>query len=344
MIYWGEYMTSLFDTITIKDITLKNRIVMPPMCMYSAIDGKATDFHVVHYATRATGQMGLIIVESTGVMANGRISENDLGLYGDDQLKPMSWITKRIHQNHAVACIQLNHAGRKSKANLELLAPSAIAFGDYDVPKQMTVDEINDVIEAFKLSAQRALEADFDMIEIHAAHGYLIHEFMSPLSNQRTDHYGGTLENRSRLLREVVDAVRKVFPVEKPLSLRISAEDYIKVGLHPQDWVDAIKMVPHGYIDIVHVSSGGIVPVDIDDYPGYQLAYAKKIKRDTRLVTIAGGLIEDPFMASGVLQENEADLIYFGRLSLKDPYFPLRFAKQMRVDIDWPLQYIRAKK
>ncbi|CCV65943.1 NADPH dehydrogenase [Paracholeplasma brassicae] len=337
-------MISLFDPITIKDQTIKNRIVMPPMCMYSAEGGYATDFHVIHYASRAIGGVGLIIVEATAVLPNGRITNQDLGLYEDEHVKSLKWITKQIRQYDSVSCIQLNHAGRKSKADGKLMAPSAIAFGTNDVPVAMSIDDIKEVINAFRSAAHRALEAGFDMIEIHAAHGYLLHEFMSPLANKRTDHYGGILENRSRLLREVVEAVRDVFPMDKPVSLRISAEDYVKEGLHPTDWVEAIKLIPHGYVDLIHVSSGGIVLVDIDAYPGYQLSFAKKIKRETRIPTIAGGLIEDPFMASGVLQENEADLIYFGRLSLREPYFPLRFAKQLRIDLPWPKQYERSKK
>ena len=337
-------MTSLFDPIVIKDQTIRNRIVIPPMCMYSAIDGFANDFHVIHYATRAIGGSGLVIVEATGVLPNGRITNDDLGLYQDEHVKSLKWITKQIKQYGSVSCIQLNHAGRKSKTDFVKYAPSAIAFGNYEEPKQMNLDEINEVINAFRSAAFRALEADFDMIEIHAAHGYLLHEFVSPISNKRTDSYGGSLENRARLLIEVIKAVREVFPIEKPVSLRISAEDYVRDGLHPADWVEVIKLIPHGMIDLIHVSSGGLVLTEIDAYPGYQLSFAKKIKRETRLITIAGGLIEDPFMATGVLQENEADMIYFGRLSLKEPYFPLRFAKQLRIDIDWPKQYIRAKK
>ncbi|MDY0347178.1 MAG: NADPH dehydrogenase NamA [Acholeplasma sp.] len=338
-------MTHLFTPLKIKDITLKNRIVMPSMCMYSAADnGMPNDFHVVHYATRAIGQMGLIMVEATGIEPDGRITNADLGIWDDEHVKGFKWITKQIHANGAVAGIQLAHAGRKSKAAVTKKAPSAIAFGEYDMPHALTVDEISDIIEKYKQAARRALEANFDIIEIHAAHGYLIHEFISPLSNERSDQYGGSTINRARLLHQVLEAVRSEWPLEKPLSLRISAEDYVKEGIHPQEWADIIKGIPHGYVDIVHVSSGGLVPVKIDDYPGYQLMFAKKIKKETNLVVIAGGLIEDPVMANGVLEALEADLIFFGRLSLRDPYFPLRFASRMRYDLEWPEPYIRGKK
>lgn len=338
-------MTHLFTPLKIKDVTIKNRIVMPPMCMYSAMDnGMATDFHVVHYATRAIGQLGLIIVESTGIEPDGRITNADLGIWDDEHVKGLKWITKQIHANGAVAAIQINHAGRKSKAAMDKKAPSAIAFGEYEVPHAMTIDEINMLLENYKQAARRANEANFDILEVHAAHGYLIHEFISPLSNKRTDQYGGSTMNRARFLHQVLEAVRSEWPIEKPLSLRISAEDYIKEGIHPQEWADIIKDVPHGYIDIVHVSSGGLVPYNIDDYPGYQLMFAKKIKKETNLLVIAGGLIEDPVMANGVLEAMEADMIYFGRLALRDPYFPLRFASRMRYPLEWPEPYIRAKK
>lgn len=338
-------MINLFTPLTIKDLKLKNRIVMPPMCMYSSDDtGMATDFHVVHYATRAIGQIGLIFVESTGIEPDGRITSNDLGIWEEDHVKGLRWITKQIHAHNAYAGIQINHAGRKSKAALVKKAPSAIAFWEYEEPKALTVDEIKDIIESYKNAARRANEANFDVLEIHAAHGYLIHEFISPLSNTRTDAYGGSMHNRSRFLQEVIDAVRSEWPQDKPISLRISAEDYVKEGIHPQEWADIIKTLPRGSIDIVHVSSGGLVPFKIDDYPGYQLSFAKKIKKETGLIVIAGGLIEDPIMANGVLESNEADLIYFGRLSLRDPYFPLRFASRLRETIEWPEQYIRAKK
>lgn len=338
-------MTHLFTPLTIKNMELKNRIVMPPMCMYSATEaGMATDFHVIHYASRAVGQIGLITIEATAIEPDGRITVNDLGIWDEEHVKGLKWITKQIHANDAKASLQIAHAGRKSKATDTPKAPSAIAFEGYPTPSAMTVDDIKDIIEKYRNAARRAREANFDCIEIHAAHGYLIHEFVSPISNTRTDQYGGTQVNRNRLLYEVIEAVRSEWPMEYPLSLRISAEDYVKEGLHPQLWAEIINGMPHGYVDIIHVSSGGLVKVPIDDYPGYQLMFAKKIRKETKLTVIAGGLIEDPVMANGVLESDEADLIFFGRLALKDPYFPLRFAQRMRYDLTWPNQYIRAKK
>ena len=338
-------MTHLFTPVTIKNMDLKNRIVMPPMCMYSATDqGMATDFHVIHYASRAIGQIGFIIIEATAIEPEGRITLNDLGIWDEEHVKGFKWITKQIHANDAKACLQIAHAGRKSRAADIPKAPSAIAFEGYTEPAALTVDDIKSLIDKYKNAARRAREANFDCIEIHAAHGYLIHEFTSPLSNTRTDQYGGTQVNRNRFLYEVIEAVRSEWPLEYPLSLRISAEDYVKEGLHPQTWAEIINGLPHGYVDIVHVSSGGIVKVPIDDYPGYQLMFAKKIRKETKLVVIAGGLIEDPVMANGVLESDEADMIFFGRLALKDPYFPLRFAQRMRFDLPWPVQYERSKK
>lgn len=338
-------MTHLFTPVTIKNMQLKNRIVMPPMCMYSATEqGMATDFHVIHYASRAIGQVGFIIIEATAIEPDGRITTNDLGVWDDEHVKGLKWITKQIHANDAKACLQIAHAGRKSRAAATPKAPSAIAFEGYSTPNALTVDEIKTLIELYKQAARRAIEANFDCIEIHAAHGYLIHEFTSPLTNTRTDQYGGTQNNRNRFLYEVIEAVRSEWPMDLPLSLRISAEDYVKEGLHPQQWAEIINGLPHGYVDIVHVSSGGLVKVPIDDYPGYQLMFAKKIRKETHVMVIAGGLIEDPVMANGVLESDEADLIFFGRLALKDPYFPLRFAQRMRYDLVWPEQYIRAKK
>lgn len=338
-------MTDLFTPISIKNMTLKNRIVMPPMCMYSATEqGMATDFHVIHYASRAIGQIGFIIVEATAIEPDGRITKNDLGVWDDEHIKGLKWITKQIHANGAVACLQIAHAGRKSRAAEVPKAPSSIGFEGYPDPKALTVDDIKDLIEKYKQAARRAREANFDCIEIHAAHGYLIHEFVSPLTNTRTDQYGGTQVNRNRFLYEVVEAVRSEWPLEYPLALRISAEDYVKEGLHPQNWAEIINGLPHGYVDVIHVSSGGLVKVPIDDYPGYQLMFAKKIRKETKLVVIAGGLIEDPVMANGVLGSDEADLIFFGRLSLREPYFPLRFAQRMRYDLTWPVQYERGKK
>lgn len=333
----------LFESLKIKDMELKNRIVMPPMCMYSAKDGMANDFHIIHYATRAMGQVGLIIVESTAVMENGQITNKDLGLWQDEQIKPLSWIVNRVKAFDAKIGIQLGHAGRRAQDTMDRVSASALAFGNFEAPRALTIEEIKDVINAFKESARRALMANFDFIEIHAAHGYLINSFLSPLSNHRTDRYGGSQENRSRLLYEIIDAVREVWPLEKPLGVRISYYDYDKDGLHAEDFVEILNGIKPGLVDVINVSTGGILQVKVDDYPGYQLPGAKKLKHQTNYHILAGGLITDASLANDVLSFGDADMIYFGRLALRDPYFPLRFAKQLKADIPWIKQYERAK-
>lgn len=334
----------LFKEIKIKDMVLKNRIVMPPMCMYSAVDGFANDFHVIHYATRAAGQIGLIIVEATTVLPNGGITKDDLGIWSDDHIKPLSWVVNRVHYYGSKIGIQLSHAGRKARDTSPKKAPSPIAYGDYETPEQMTLDDIKEIIEAFKQGARRAYEAGFDYLEIHAAHGYLINEFLSPLSNQRKDSYGGSKEARSKLLYEIIIGVRTVWPIEKPLGIRISASEYHKDGLKPADLVGILNNITPGVVDIINVSSGGVVNTKPDSYPGYQLGFAKKIKTETPFFVLGGGLISDGRMADDALMEHEADLIYFGRLALRDPYFPLKFATRLGVEIEWPKQYVRAKK
>ena len=333
----------LFDTLKIKDMVLKNRIVMPPMCMYSALDGMANDFHVIHYATRAMGQMGLIILESTAVMDNGQITNKDLGLWKDEQIKPLSWIVNRVKAFDAKVGIQLGHAGRRAQDTNNRVSASELAFGNFETPKALTIDEIKAVIQSFKAAAKRAYIAGFDFIEIHAAHGYLISSFLSPLSNTRTDMYGGSQQNRARLLYEIIDAVREEWPLEKPLGIRISYHDYHKDGLQAENFVEILNGIKPGLVDVINVSTGGILQVKVDDYPGYQLPGAKKLKHNTEFTILAGGLIYDATLANDIIQDQDADLIYFGRLSLRDPYFPLRFAKQLQADIKWPVQYERAK-
>lgn len=333
----------LFKEIKIKDMKLKNRIVMPPMCMYSAVDGFANDFHVIHYATRAVGQIGLITVEATAVLPNGGITKDDLGIWSDDHIKSLSWIVNRVHHFGSKIGIQLSHAGRKARDANPKIAPSSIPYGDLPSPIEMSIAQIKEVVEAFKAGARRANQAGFDYLEIHAAHGYLINEFLSPLSNKRSDSYGGSLEGRIRLLNEIIIAIRNEWPIEKPLGIRISASEYHQDGLKPKDLVEILNQITPGVVDIINVSSGGIIDLKPDSYPGYQLGFAKKIKAETPFFVMGGGLINDARMASDALEDNEADLIYFGRLALRDPYFPLKFAQRLGVEIDWPRQYVRAK-
>lgn len=333
----------LFDSLEIKDLKLKNRIVLAPMCMYSAEGGYVGDFHVIHYATRAMGQIGLIIVEATAVMENGQITKNDLGIWDDSHVKGLSWIVKRVKYFDSKAGIQLAHAGRKAKDTNQMIAPSSIAFGNYQTPKEMTVLEIKEVIKAYGLAAKRAKEAGFDYLEVHAAHGYLINEFLSPLANKRTDQYGGSRENRMKFLIEVLDEVRKEWPLEKPLAIRVSATEYDKDGINGDEIVKIINSIPQGLIDIINVSTGGVVPTKPASYPGYQMPYAKKIKNNTNYVVIGGGLIKDGVFADEIIKAGESDLLYFGRLALREPYFPLRFATQLKYEIPYLKQYERAK-
>ncbi len=340
-------MAKIFESIRIKDIEFKNRIVMPPMCMYSSDDsGYANDWHFIHYATRAIGGTGLIIVEATGVERRGRISDRDLGIWDDSHIVGLAKIVTLCKKYGARVGIQLGHAGRKCEVESEeIIAPSPIAYSSrYKVPRKMTKEDIDDVINAFKEGARRADEAGFDLIEIHAAHGYLINEFLSPLSNKRADEYGGSLENRARFLKEILREVRKVWPENKPICVRVSAEDYVEEGNHPEDLANILNLVKDEGVDLVNVSSGAVVPAMIKAFPGYQVKFAEVIKRETNLPVIAGGLISEAEMAEEIVANNRADMVFLGRELLRNPYWPLEAAKKLNHEIDWPLQYERSKK
>jgi NADPH2 dehydrogenase len=314
--------------------------------MYSADhDGQVNDWHLVHYSTRAIGGVGLIILEATAVEPRGRISSKDLGIWSDEQVAGLKQLVDLIHANGSQVILQLAHAGRKSKVEGEpILAPSAIAFSDeYKTPAAMTQEQIDEVIEAFQHGARRALEVGFDGIEIHAAHGYLINQFLSPLTNQRTDSYGGNLENRTKFLRQVLAAVGEVWDENKPISLRVSAEEYHSEGNHPNDIVKIINRVKKGGIDLIHVSSGGVVNATIPLYPGYQLTFAETIKTHTGLPVIAGGLITKSKMAEEIIRNGRADFVFVGRELLRNPYWPLHASQKLGIDIPWPEQYERSK-
>ncbi len=339
-------MNHLFSEFQLKNLSLKNRIVMPPMCMYCAPeDGRATRWHVIHYATRAIGGAGLIIVEATGISPEGRLTSNDLGIWEDVQIKGLSEIVEAVHECGAKIGIQLNHGGRKCKARgVEIEAPSPFPYEEGDaVPKEMSKADIAETVSEFRNAAARAEKAGFDLIQIHAAHGYLLNEFLSPLTNQRTDEYGGSHENRVRLLGEVLDAVSSVWPEEKPIEVRITAEDYQDGGNHPEDLGRMLNLVKGKGLDSVNVSTGGLVPVVPETYPGYQVPSAGIIKGITDLSVAAGGMLSDPQEINQLIEHGKADMIYLGRELLRNPYWPLQAAKKLDCDIEWPKQYERAK-
>jgi NADPH2 dehydrogenase len=335
----------LFEAVKIKDMCVKNRIVMPPMCNYmSDKTGLANDWHLVHYASRAVGGAGLIIQEATGVEDAGRISSKDLGLWNDEQGERLKRIVDIVHKNGALIGIQLNHAGRKSEVEyLEPVAPSAIPFSSkYRQPRELSQAEINAVIEKFATAARRAVTAGYDVIEIHAAHGYLINQFLSPLSNSRRDNYGGSPENRVRLLGQVVTAIRAEIPPDMPIIVRVSAHDYEEGGNTPEDIAAMINMVKDRGIDIVHVSSGAVTPTAPRAFPGYQIPFALTIKAKTSLPVIGGGLVTQPIEALQIVKAG-VDFVFIGRELLRSPYWPLHAAFVLNQDVEWPQPYLRGK-
>ena len=351
----------LFSPLKIRDITFKNRIVVSPMCQYSCEDGFANDWHLVHLGSRAVGGAALVIVEATGVMADGRISPGDMGLWKDEQIEPLARIVRFLKSQGAVAGIQLAHAGRKASTDVPwrggkaltpeqggwrpIHAPSAIAFSEESiVPEALDESGIRRVVQAFGDSARRALEAGFEVIELHGAHGYLLNSFLSPLSNQRTDQYGGSFENRTRLAREIVEAVRKVWPERLPLFLRISSSDWADGGWTVKDSVALAKMLKPLGVDLVDCSSGGLVPDSkIPVGAGYQVPFSTEIRRDADVLTGAVGMITDPMQADQIIRNGEADVVVMAREFLRDPYWALHAAAKVHQEIDWPDQYARAK-
>jgi len=335
-----------FQQFEIKNLSLKNRVVMPPMCTYSSDDsGYIEDFHYAHYIARALGGVGLIIQEATSVEKRGRISGNDLGLWEDSQIEKSKELVKNVKKYGSKMAIQLAHAGRKCGVKTEdIISCSAIDFGDdYKIAREMTKKDIDEVIKAFKLSTRRALEADYDAIEIHAAHGYLIHQFLSPISNHRTDEYGGCLTNRVRFLKQILLSVREVWPENRPIILRVSASDYVSDGINIYMMKDIINEIKE-LIDIVHVSSGGLVLAPINIFPGYQVKFAEYLKNETGLPTIAVGLITNIDQVEEILGNERADLVALGRELLRNPNWILNNAISHNVKIEYPSQYIRAYK
>jgi 2,4-dienoyl-CoA reductase-like NADH-dependent reductase (Old Yellow Enzyme family) len=353
-------MTLLFSPIKIKNIELKNRIVVSPMCEYSSKDGFANNWHLVHLGSRAVGGAGLIITEATAVSPEGRISVADLGLWKDEHQEKLKEIVDFIHANGAVSGIQLAHAGRKGsfevpwespkQADLEndgwhTVAPSPIVFNAKDrTPIELDQSGIDKVKADFKAATKRALAIGFKLVEIHAAHGYLIHQFLSPISNKREDHYGGSFENRIRFLLEVVDSVQEVWPKENPLFVRISATDWVDGGWNEQESIKLSAILKEKGIDLVDTSTGGLsLEQQIPLLPSYQVKFAEAIKKNTGMLTGAVGLITSAEQAEGILQNEQADLIFLAREFLRDPYFPLHAAHKLGEEIKWPSQYERAK-
>lgn len=354
-------MTNLFTSLKIKNIELKNRIIVSPMCQYSSEDGFANDWHLVHLGSRAIGGAALILAEATAVSPEGRISPNDLGIWKDEHIPFLKRITQFIDDHGSIAGIQLAHAGRKScysppwEGNRELAgreegwqtyAPSAIAFKEGAfTPKELSVEEIKKVIQDFQDAALRAKKAGFKVIELHGAHGYLINEFLSPLSNNRIDAYGGSFENRIRFLLEIIESVRKVWSEDHPLFLRISATDWKENGWTENDSIKLAMLLKTKTIDLIDCSTGGNASdAKIPVKPLYQVSFAENIKKSTGILTGAVGLITTPHEANSIIEENKADVVLLAREFLRDPYFPLRAAKELGVDIPWPVQYERAKK
>jgi len=348
----------LFSPYEIKGIRLPNRIVVSPMCQYSSIDGLASDWHLVHLGSRAVGGAGLIFVEATAVSPEGRITHGDMGLWKDDHIPNLRRIVEFAHSQGACMGIQLAHAGRKASMHkpwepeaqatleeggwLDVVAPSAIRFSDrYPLPVELDYRGIGKVTSDFASAAIRAREAGFDVIELHGAHGYLLHEFLSPLSNHRTDRYGGVFENRTRLLVEVVEAVRKEWT--GPLFVRISATDWAPGGWDIEESVELSRMLKNFSVDLIDVSSGGMVPdAKIPAGPGFQVPFAARIRREAGIATAAVGMITDPAQADQVVRNGDADLVFLAREMLRDPCWAQHSAVRLAKSVPWPVQYLRA--
>ena len=352
-------MNHLFDPLAIRDVTFANRVFVSPMCQYSSTDGYVNDWHYVHLGSRAVGGAGLVLTEATAVLPGGRISPHDLGIWMDDHIEPLARIVRFIHEQGSVAGMQLAHAGRKastyrpwaghgtvpeSDGGWNAVAPSALPFADYyPMPHALSIDGIKNIVSAFAAAARRACEAGFGVIEIHAAHGYLIHEFLSPYSNRRTDAYGGSFENRTRILRETVAAVRDSWPERAQLFVRISATDWIDGGWDIQQSVELARQLKELGADLIDCSSGGnVLHAKVPVGPGYQTQFAEQIRREANILTGAVGMITSPVQAEHIIVTGQADAVIIARELLRDPYWPLRAARALGQPISWPVQYLRA--
>ena len=352
-------MPRLFDPLPIRSLSIPNRVFVSPMCEYSSADGFANDWHLVHLGSRAVGGAGLVLTEATAVTPEGRISPQDLGIWSDDHVAPLARIVRFIHEQGSVAGIQLAHAGRKASTyrpwsghgavpvadgGWEAVGPSAVAFAhNYPMPRALSRDEIAGVTQAFADAARRAREAGFRVAEVHAAHGYLLHEFLSPLSNHRHDDYGGSFDNRTRLLREVTAAVRAEWPEGLPVFVRLSSTDWVDGGWDVEQSVQVSRDLKALGVDLIDCSSGGnVADAKIPVAPGYQVPFADRIRREAGILTGAVGLITDASQADGIVRAGQADAVLIARELLRDPYFPLRAAGELGQEIAWPAQYLRA--
>ena len=352
--------TKLFSKLIVREVEFMNRIFMSPMCQYSCENGMATDWHLVHLGSRAVGGAGLVMTEATAVSPVGRISPDDLGLWSDEHIRPLKRITDFIKAQGAVPGVQLAHAGRKAATYAprnggkpipqgaqawQPIAPSPIPFAEtYQTPAEMTIDQIHEVVMQFSSAVQRSIEAGFAVIEIHAAHGYLLHEFLSPLSNHRTDDFGGVFENRIRMPLLVARAVRKQWPDNLPVFVRVSSTDWVAGGWDIEQTVRFASELKKAGVDLIDCSSGGLVPyASIPEGPGYQTPFAEAVRKHAGIATGAVGMITDPFQAEQIIATGIADAVIMGRELLRNPYWPLHAANKLNADIPWPIPYRRAK-
>jgi 2,4-dienoyl-CoA reductase-like NADH-dependent reductase (Old Yellow Enzyme family) len=353
-------MSKLFSPLKIREITFRNRAWVSPMCQYSSNEGQPTDWHVVHLGSRAVGGAGMVMVEATAVSPIGRISPVDSGIWSDDHVPAFTRIARFVREQGAVPAMQLAHAGRKASTaapwmgggavkpedgGWETIAPSAIPFSPaLPAPREMSADDIEFVVRQFRTAAERAEDAEFEVIELHMAHGYLMHEFLSPLSNQRKDEFGGSLENRMRMPLRVAVEVRSAWPKELPMFVRISCTDWVEGGWDLEQSITLAKELKKIGIDLIDCSSGGSSPgAKIPTGPGYQVPFAEAIRREAGIATGAVGMITEAKQAEAIIADGKADAILMARESLRDPYWPLHAARELGVDVSWPKQYERAK-
>jgi 2,4-dienoyl-CoA reductase-like NADH-dependent reductase (Old Yellow Enzyme family) len=352
-------VSRLFEPLTLRGTTFRNRVWVSPMCQYSSVDGRPSDWHLVHLGSFARGGAGLVMTEATAVTADGRISPQDAGIWTDEQAADYRRITDFVHGQGALAGIQLAHAGRKAstrrpwegrgyvppaEGGWQTVGPSPVGYADWPAPRELTAEELVAHPGAWADAARRALTAGFDVAEIHAAHGYLLHQLLSPLTNRRTDAWGGDLAGRARLVLSVVDAVREVWPDDRPVLVRISATDWVEGGLDLDDTEQVGRMLAEHGADLVDVSSGGNSPdQEVATGPGYQVPFATRIRRASGLPVAAVGLITEPQQAEKIVADGEADAVFLARELLRDPHWPQRAAEALGADAYWPDQYLRAR-